>query len=150
MTEATDKTARDDELRELRAKRAALAAAREAREAQRIADEQIAAEKQDVIDNEAIEAAEIAHGPVGKKIMVVKTDLGAIIVRRPKQAAFKRFQDTGSLKYDELEKLVRPSVVHPSLSAFDQIMEELPATMLRCADAVSVLAGVRRDDVSAK
>lgn len=144
MSEASDK------LKALQAERAALAAAREQRVSQLADEELIAAEEQGLADDKAIDKAIAEHGPIGKRIAVVKTDMGAIVLKRPTSGTFKRFQDAGSMKHDALEQLVRPSVVHPTLGTFDMIMEALPATMLRCADAVSVLAGVRRDDVSAK
>jgi hypothetical protein len=138
------------QLAEVRAKRAALAEARRVREAQRAIDEALADEKQSLADDQAIEAAEAEHGPVGKKLAVVKTDMGAIILKRPHPAAFKRFQDKGSLKTVDLDRLVRGCLVHPLPDVFDLVMDELPATLLRCADAVSYLAGVRAEDVSAK
>ena len=152
MTEVVSKSAGDvdSQLKELRAKRAALAEARQARELQRTPDEQLADERQALLDDQAIDSAEVEHGPVGKKIAVVKTAMGAIILKRAHAAMFKRFQDKGSLKHDDLDRLVRHCLVHPASAAFDQIMDELPATMLRCADAVSVLAGVRGEDVAAK
>jgi hypothetical protein len=150
-----DALSKDDELKQLRAKRAALAAARDARELQRTADEQIADERQGLIDDEAIEVAEREYGPVGKKILVVKTDMGAIIIKRSPHAAYKRFldvgaDDVGKVKQGEVERLVRPLVVHPPLATFDQIVSEMPLTMVRCSDAVAILAGYRRDVVSAK
>jgi hypothetical protein len=152
MSEAVSKTNGDatGRLEELRAKRAALAEARRARELQRTADEQLADEEQAFIDDQAVDAAELEHGPVGKKIAVVKTDMGAIILKRAHPAMFKRFQDKGSLKSDDLDKLVRHCLVHPAAAMFDRIMDELPATLLRCADAVSFLAGVRAEDVAGK
>lgn len=152
MTDVVAKTNGDatSRLDELRAKRAALAAARQARELQRTAAEQLEDEERAFVDDQAIDAAEIEHGPVGKKLAVVQTAMGAIIVKRAHPAMFKRFQDKGSLKHEDLDRLVRHCLVHPASAVFDRIMDELPATMLRCADAVSVLAGVRAEDVSAK
>jgi hypothetical protein len=50
----------------------------------------------------------------------------------------------------EVEKMVRPCVVHPSPDAFDEICEKQPVVLRRCADAVTTLAGARRDELSAK
>jgi hypothetical protein len=149
MSEAAAKIDDSDaQLAEVRAKRAALAEARRIREEQRAQAEQLVDEVRGLADDEAIEAAENEHG--AKKIAVVKTDMGAIILKRAHPNIFKRFQDKGSMKHEDLERLVRPCLVYPDVAKFDAIMAELPATMLRCADTVSVLAGIRQEDVSAK
>lgn len=98
----------------------------------------------------AIAAALEEHGPIGQKIAVIDTDLGAIIVKRPNPLVFKRFQSAGSVKWDDLEKLVRPCVVYPDKGALDTILEDLPATLTRVADAVVTLAGARAQEVSGK
>jgi hypothetical protein len=144
---ADETTAR---IEELRAKRAALAEARRQREIARAPAEQLALEEQGLADDQAIEAAEIEHGPVGKQIMVINTDLGAIIVKRSHPNMFKRFQDKGSTRTEDLDKLVRHCLVYPQPAEFDRILKELPASLLRCADAVSFLAGVRMEDVTGK
>jgi outer membrane murein-binding lipoprotein Lpp len=135
---------------ELRAKRAKIAEDRRQREIARAPAELLALEEQGLADDQAIEAAEIEHGPVGKQIMTINTDLGVIIVKRSHPNMFKRFQDKGSTRTEDLDKLVRHCLVHPDPPAFDRILKELPASLLRCADAVSFLAGVRMEDVTGK
>ena len=146
VIKAADQSA--TQLADLRAQRAALAEARRIREEQRAAAEQLIEEKRGLADDQALEAAEIEHG--AKKIAVVRTDMGAIILKRPHPVIFKRFQDKGSLKHEDLEKLVRPSLVYPDAARFNEIMDELPATLLRCANTVSGLAGVRMEEVAEK
>lgn len=138
----------DAVLAELRAKRAAIAERRRARENEEA--QQITEETQALADDEAIERAEIEFGPVGKKIGVVKTALGAIVLRQSHPLKFKRYQDKGSSEYDDLDLLVRPCVLHPTIARFNEIMQELPFTMTRCANMVSVLAGVRVEELKGK
>jgi hypothetical protein len=138
----------DAQLAAIRAKRAALAEAREQR-AQPSAADQLAAEQRALADDEALERLELEHGPAGKAIEIVRTEVGGVIVRRPHMAVFRRFQDDNK-DTAALEKLVRPCVLHPSKADFDRMCEELPFTLQRCADAVCRLAGIRKEDIQAK
>lgn len=138
------------ELAELRAKRAALAAAKEKRDEARSAAELLVAEKQALRDDEAIEQFEAEIGAVDKKIAVIHTDLGAVILKRAHPAMFKRFQDRGDFKTEAVDKLVRPCLLYPTPAEFDRILDELPATLVRLGNAVSALAGQRSEDVTGK
>jgi hypothetical protein len=137
-----------DEIEQLRAKREALAAARLARAEAAAPDEKLAAERLALADEEAMDQAEAEHGK--RRVALVQTDLGAVIVKRPHPAIFKRFQDRGKTNTDALADLIRPCLLHPTLTGFERICEELPATLTRVADAITVLAGFRSDDISGK
>ncbi len=145
-------TAQDNEARltQLRAERAELAKARAARESGAAEKEQLEAEERALRDEQAIDAAETEHGPAGRKIAIVETDLGVVIVKRANALLFRRFMDQGSTKHVELEKLVRPSLVHPDGAAFDRILDAQPAVLMRCADAIAKLAGVRAEEAAGK
>lgn len=144
----------DDEiakrLAEVRAKRSELANKAAAREAARSAADQLEQEELALKNAQAIEDAETTHGTVGKKIAVIDTDLGVIIVKRTNPVLFKRFQDKASIKTDDCDKLARPCLVYPDASTFDRIIEELPATLTRVANAIAALAGTRVEDVTGK
>lgn len=101
-------------------------------------------------DAPRIVEAEDEHGPIGERIAVVETDLGAIVVKRPHHLIFRRFQDKGSTKSDDLWALVKPSIVYPDAKRVDQIIEELPATLSQLADEVVTLAGVRSKEAAGK
>lgn len=137
-------------LAKAKAARAELARAREEREERAAKEERVAAEERAVRNEEAIAKAVEEHGPVGRTLAVVDTDLGVVIVKRPHQATFRKFQDAGSTKTAAVEQLVRPCVVHPSPDQLDRILDELPATLIRLADAVCTLAGMRREEVAGK
>lgn len=136
------------ELAEVRARRAALAAEREQRAASRLVADQLEAEKRGLRDEEAIEKAEAEHDP--KKIAVVHSDVGVVIVKRPNHVLFKRFQDSGEVTSEECDKLVRPCLVYPDKASWDRMLEEQPALLLRCANAVATLAGVRAKELTGK
>jgi hypothetical protein len=140
----------DSELARVRAAREALERSRDERLKKGEAERRLAEEKLALENEQAIDLAEQEVGPIGKKIAVVNTDLGVVIVKRPHAAIFKRFQDRGKTDSKSLYELVKPSLVYPSLDGFERLCEELPATLLRCADAVSGLAGVRAEDIAGK
>lgn len=138
------------ELDKLRAQREALAAARQARADQNTLAAKLAAEQRALRDEQAIDAAEQEHGEIGRKIQVVKSELGVVIVKRAHPAAFKRFLDRGEHKTKDLEALARLCLVYPSLSEWEAMCDELPILINRSADAVAYLAGVRTEDLSGK
>lgn len=139
-----------DRLAKAKADRAAIANAKADREAARALADEVAAEELAARNEAAISQAECDHGQVGKLITVVDTDLGVIILRRANSLLFKRFQDSGKTTTADCDKLVRPCLVYPDAAMFDRIIDELPATMIRLANAVSVLAGVRTEEATGK
>lgn len=140
----------NSELERVRAARAAIARAREQREAIEAPHRKLAEEELALKNEQAIELAEQEHGLAGKKIAIVGTDLGVVIVKRPHAALFKRFQDRGKTSSKELDELVRPCLVYPTVTEYERICDELPATLLHIADAVSGLAGVRAEHIAGK
>lgn len=109
----------------------------------------VEAEERDAADEEAIANAEEAWGGP-KKIAVIRTTTGCVIVRRPKPAIYKRFRDVGKTKTVDLEKLVRSCLVYPDGNALDKIFDEEAGTLDRAANAVVELAGFRTEEVSGK
>lgn len=137
-----------ERLQRAKKKREAARQRREELESKGELERRVQAEEQAAIDEEALFNAESEHGR--NKIATVDTPMGMIIVKRPNPLHFKRFQDKESAKTKDLEQLVRPCVVHPDMNRFDAILEELPATLTRCADRVATLAGVRVRELSGK
>ncbi len=147
MTEAEELKARIEKARAERAELTRSTAERDEIEALR---SQAEAEERALKDERAIAAAVQEHGPIGTKIAVVETRLGAIVVKRANHLHFKRFQDAESLKVVTIEKLVRPCLVYPDVSTFEQIMEELPAVWVPLANAISDLAGAKSKEAAGK
>jgi hypothetical protein len=137
-----------------RAERARIQAERERREQEHALADELEREEQALKDDQAIADAEVEHGPVGKRIEVVRTSLGVVIVRRPNPAAMRRFQDRSisskDLTMDDCEQLVRPALVYPDKATFDKWTQEQPGILPRCAGACSRLAGVRADEMAGK
>jgi hypothetical protein len=137
-------------LRELKTRRRELVAAREAAADALATADEIAREERAIRDEEALQAAIAKHGPVGKKLATVETDLGLVILQRPSPLKFRRFQDKGEFETDDVLGLVRPCVVYPSPSELDALLDELPATLARLANAVVKLAGQRAGELGKK
>lgn len=130
-----------DRLEAARAKRAELA-----RKADDEAEE--ATEARDADAEEAMLAAETEYG-VGR-VARVDTDRGAVVLKSPHSATYRKFRDEGKSNTAAFEKLVRPCVLFPSKEKFDALCDELPATLERCANAVVTLAGFRAETVEGK
>lgn len=106
-------------------------------------------EERGVVDRQAYERLEQEYG--AKKIAIVDTDQGWVILKRPTNMLYKRFRDQGAeAKTADLERLVNPCVVHPDRAKFDAMVEETPALLDRAANAVVTLAGFRAKEVSKK
>jgi hypothetical protein len=142
-----DTTTTDTQLAELRAKRAALADAREAR-AILTPDQEIEKEKRALEQDDALDKAETEHG--AKRVRLVRGDSGAVILKRPHMVTFRKFQDRGTTDSEALEALIKPCILWPTKAEFDALMQEEPALLQRCANAVCALAGVRVDEVTKK
>ena len=106
----------------LRDKRAALAEAREARQIPSVKEKLAIAQRALAVD-EAIDRLEQEHGKLGKGIQVVRvddeTDGRAVILKRPIMTVYRRYQDSAGNETKDVEKLVRPCVVFPSIAEFD-------------------------------
>ncbi len=99
-------------------------------------------------DMQKLAELEQEHG--AKRLLALETSQGMIVVRRPNNMLYKRFRDQGDAKTKDLEKLVRPCILHPDLGRFDNMVDEEPALLDRCANAVVKLAGFRAKEVSGK
>lgn len=140
----------EQQLAAVKASRLAAQASREDVEKARELSRAIAAEEMAAKDEEAVAEAVATHGDLGVMIGAVYTACGVVIVGRPKALIFRRFQELESTKTKDLEQLVRPCLVHPTKPEFDQICDEQPATLVRCADMVATLAGARGREVQGK
>lgn len=140
-----------------REKRTVLERGRESRlELSRLRD-QVEAEERRARLEEALVAAEEKHGELGKHVRIVHATYsdghvrGSVIVKRPNALIWKRFRDaSGKAKDSDYEKLWRGSLVWPDASAVEALIEELPHTQIKLADACAVLAGAGADEIAGK
>lgn len=149
MTTEHETSSAADTLAALRARRAELEAQRAELETPSD-DEQIEDERRAVADAEAINALIQERGKPGIKWDIVDTSLGKVAVSRASAMRYKKFQDVADFSSEKIEQLVRPNVIHPALTIFDAMVEQQPMIATRCANVMSRLAGVRKEDVEKK
>jgi hypothetical protein len=141
-------------LADIRAKREAMARARELRAEQSADEQELETESRALADDEAIERLEGEHGPVGKKLTVVRTRLGAVIFKKPTNAAWRKHLDEqlklGHADTTATEKLVRQCRVYPDVAAFEEILDEYPGSAQPFYGAVALLAKGGADETSSK
>lgn len=140
----------EQRLAHAKSERARLAAAREQRAAERELLDQIEDEEKELKNEQALAKAECEHGPIGKKIGAVYTKLGVVIVKKPNHVHFRRFQDQSESTSKEFLQLVRPCVVYPDLTTFDQWLEEQPAILAACGTEACRLAGSKIKEAAGK
>jgi hypothetical protein len=143
-------TETEKRLAEVRARRAQAQADRDVASRDAIAAAELAREELAEKDDLAIAAAVEKFGELDVMIRGVKTACGIVIVKRPVAHHFRRFQELPKTKSSDLEQLVRPCLVHPGIADFERYCDEQPATLLRVADSVATLAGVRASEVAGK
>lgn len=109
-----------------------------------------AARVQHLADLEAIAKAQDELGEQGLHFSVLETPLGVIILKRPHEAMMRRFNDAGlskqGLRAAALDQLLRPSIVHPSLDRYDEIVKEFPGFSAIAANRVYELAGRAKEE----
>lgn len=116
---------------------------------------QVAQRRQRAADAKAIAKAEDEHGLIGVKIAVVETPAGAVVLKRPSQFEWKKFQDkitsnNGSLTTDELWRFTKKCLVHPTVAELDSILEEYPGRLGEFGSAVNALATGRAKELAGK
>jgi hypothetical protein len=140
-------------IEEIRAQRSALAEAKAQRDAEAKAQQEIDSEEQALLDEQALDSAELEHGPSfvypegeagDLKLAIVKTPSGRmILIKRSAPSFFRRFIDAGKNSLAEYEKLVLPNVVYPDQADFKKLLADQVAILPVCADAIAVMAGTR-------
>lgn len=128
----------------LEAKKAELKAVEDAKAKEQELNELLRQEA----DSEAIRVAREAH--TAGEIETVHTELGVVIVKRPKAPTYNRFRDESRYDTGSMKSLVLPCLVHPSKEEFDSLISELPAVLDRVADTVVSLAGRRERSLAGK
>lgn len=131
-----------------RRREAAEAASEQARQLE-VLKLEVEAEERAAKEAEAFAKLEVEHGPIGKRLLVVNTDAGSIVVKRPNHVMWKRFQDKPD-QAGALDRIVAHCLVYPGKVEFDQLCEEVPAAPTLAANAVCKLAGFNMQDFSGK
>lgn len=134
---------KDQKLAEIQAKLAEI----EERRRARTAKDEVELASAELERAELIEKFENEHGSVGQGIAVLEAPSGElIIVKKPKSATYRKFQDSKASTSEAFAALVKPCVVHPAAERYAELLEEYPAMLLRLSKAVTSLAGFRDDE----
>lgn len=134
MNEATNNATVTDRLVALREKKQAIEDAREVLRKAREVEE---------LELEVRFDAEL--GPRGSHFEIVNSgelNEGCIVVKLGEEVLWKRFQNS-KMSQDDAAALVRPCVVYPDLSKFEEITARRSHLVVRCANAVATLYGVK-------
>jgi hypothetical protein len=147
---STEREELEARIRKAKADRAELEQQRDERE--QLEELRRQAQREELLTRDAphVAKAEEDHGPIGVKIAVLETDLGAIIVKRPNHLHYRRYQNKGASSVEDLWALVRPCLVYPSAAEVEKILEELPGKLLPLANRVVELAGHREEELTKK
>ena len=123
-----------DRLLELRAKKEAIDAAKEIERKAREMEE---------LELEVRFDAEL--GSRGSQFEIINTGElgeGCIVVKLGEEVLWKRFQNS-KMNAEDIAALVRPCVVYPTLSKYDEITSRRSFLANRCANALATLYGVK-------
>lgn len=134
-------------LAEIRAKRAQLADATEARLTPGI-EEEIAIEERRLKEDEEFEKFQVEFGV--RNVRLLRFDSGAVIIRKPHIAAYRKFSDSENVNNEAAEAYVKSCLLYPSKPEFDRIMRDFPGLLPKCAKHASELAGFRAADIQGK
>jgi hypothetical protein len=96
-------------------------------------------ENLDVTARVALEAAEKEHGE--RRVALVMTDEGAVIVRRPHRLNVQKFMDAEKITSAAMMALVKSCVVYPDKDGFERLLDEQPAALAPITNVALGLAG---------
>lgn len=137
-----------DTIETLRARREELEARAEKRREEGAAARELADETRAVAELEVVEKIEADHGQKGVGWDRVATPEGAIFVKKPKAATYRKFVDDEKTNTEALGKLVKPCLVYPDAPEYMRLVDEYPAALTACADTVVRLAGHKKSEKS--
>lgn len=88
-----------------------------------------------------LEAAEKELGELGRKLALVITAEGPVILKRPHRANVSKFLDAERATSATMLALVKSCVIYPDKDAFDRLLDEQPAALTILASEALTLAG---------
>ena len=136
------------QLAELRAKRAEI----EARRAARSDEDELAVETRALEEEQAIDAAEVEYGAVGRGIGFVRMPTGLLIVKRPPSSLWRKYadgqsRDNGPSATEGGLALVKGCAVYPKeKDRVAALLDEYPAALANLVKICAKLAGHRNDE----
>lgn len=123
-------------------------AEREKRERIRELKEKMEREQREELEAAELEAAEEKHG--AKRVALVPTDLGAVIVKAAHEAHVRKWQDKGGSSTEDFDRLIHPCLLYPSRGDYVRMLSEQPLLRIPVAKAILKLAGAKLDEQAGK
>ena len=107
-------------------------AAAEAKRAAQVAAGELAAKQRAALDEAALAEAIAEHGAVGDGVATASTGAGLVIVRRPVQSRWRRFERESQTKNEDRQQeiasaMISDNLVHPTKDAYLALVERYPA-----------------------
>lgn len=130
-----------EQLSEIRAQRDRLSAERAERDKDKQLAQELEREKQALTDEQALAELEAKHP--SSRIRAVSTDIGLVVVQRPRAPEYQRFVDKGDTSYASANSFVAPCVLYPSAQKLSSMLDEMPGILPNLLNNVIELAGVR-------
>lgn len=141
-----------EELEDLKAQLAAAKAARDSAEAAaKPSDKETLL--REIADETAMAEALSKYGAIGKEIHGIYTTEGVIIIKRPRQAEFRLYQQAGTEpaeRHQAMDILVRSCLAHPDKETYSRIEDRLPMITSLLAGAAAILAGSAMKSIAEK
>lgn len=134
----------------LRKQLAEMRAAGEAKRATITEQTELERLQRELEDEPHIQEAIDTHGAIGDGIAILRTRMGAIVVKRPAQSAWRRFSDGKAITGQESRTLVAACRVYPSMARVDEIVDAYPAALEQVAGLACELAAAGSKEVAAK
>ncbi|HSC86376.1 MAG TPA: hypothetical protein VLC09_03870 [Polyangiaceae bacterium] len=113
--------------------------------------------EREAANTEALARAEAELGTLNVHFGIVETHMGNIILRKPNHLKFRQFQDANQFSSTQCDNFVRKGadggktcVFYPEGEKLDLLFEELPATIIVCANKLSELARGATKEAEAK
>lgn len=85
-----------------------------------------------------------------KKVGVVRTYMGWIVLVRPNHIRWRKFQDDEIFTTESIGAMVHRCAVYPSAARREEIFEEIPQVVIQCGSVITELAAGRAQDLSGK
>jgi len=130
-----------EQLSEVRAQRDKLTAERSKRDEDKKLAAELEREKQALADEEALSELEAKYP--ASRIRAVQTDLGLVVLQRPRAPEYQRFVDKADASYASANSFVAPCVLYPSSQKLHTMLDEMPGILPGLLNNVIELAGVK-------
>jgi hypothetical protein len=136
-----DQRSVQEQLSEVRAQRDKLTAERTKREEDKKLAAELEQEKQALTDEQAL--SELEGKYPASRIRAVQTDMGLVVLQRPRAPEYQRFVDKGDASYASANSFVAPCVLYPTAQKLHSMLDEMPGILPGLLNNVIELAGVK-------